>query len=739
MLKDLNKVKELLSKPATIDSIAQLYDVFFTNHVEVYSKVAQKCIEYLNGKRAKFKSLHSTFVRYCYRFNFDPIYTKSNVPANNLKWSLFNIRLKSRLTMQEYYHVLLVGTFHYSGYCREYCIRTLSSLTEYNTMPYYLIALNDSVNSVQDIAYKSVIANLTTENIIDNLSAIYSLSRKGRIKSQNYLKLNSIIEEKLLSEVLPTNTILKLPENARKYVYLTYIKNNTFSLQDVLILLSRDRSRSNIYLLNSLLNKGISPEVEDLLLTSKDPRVRYKIMQYRYNRLNNIWQGIQSLLTDSSKTIREYARYIVQKHSSIDVREYYISLLENGKIDSNILCGLAEVSIAKDTETFLKYIDSESLSIRKSALYGISKSSNVNDHSKLMYSSLVDTSKGLSKLAYSIILAHGMDNIDYNRYYSKLISTNELVLKRRIAKLIVNSNDLNWIRMAYIFKLASVPEVQDIAYMGIASIIGTQKYLTCPKDDAEYIKYCYMENIVNIYHTLEQYKPTIHRVNKKTLISKLEFTLKSYNIVQEGNKKYVALTFDDGINTTTSKDVLNKLIQYNVVASYFICGNQIDSDSKKILQLAHSKGCEIDNHSYSHSCMTELSKEEILKEVEDTSSIIEEAIHVRPKYFRPPYIAINDTMYNTIDMTFIQGICPEDYLETVSVEERFSRIVSELTDGTIILLHDMKGNTKTVQTLDLLIPYLLNNGYQLVTVSELFKIKGVVPKPHQKIVYTVVK
>ena len=64
MLKDLNKIEELLSKPATIESIAQLYDVFFTNRVEVYSKIAQKCVEYLNGKREKFKSLHNIFLRY---------------------------------------------------------------------------------------------------------------------------------------------------------------------------------------------------------------------------------------------------------------------------------------------------------------------------------------------------------------------------------------------------------------------------------------------------------------------------------------------------------------------------------------------------------------------------------------------------------------------------------------------------------------------------------------------------
>ena len=43
---------------------------------------------------------------------------------------------------------------------------------------------------------------------------------------------------------------------------------------------------------------------------------------------------------------------------------------------------------------------------------------------------------------------------------------------------------------------------------------------------------------------------------------------------------------------------------------------------------------------------------------------------------------------------------------------------------------DAEGNTKTVEALDLLIPALQQDGYTLVTVSQLFEAKGVTPDTH---------
>lgn len=43
--------------------------------------------------------------------------------------------------------------------------------------------------------------------------------------------------------------------------------------------------------------------------------------------------------------------------------------------------------------------------------------------------------------------------------------------------------------------------------------------------------------------------------------------------------KYIALTFDDGPNATTTNDVIDKLEKYDIVASFFLIGNNINDES----------------------------------------------------------------------------------------------------------------------------------------------------------------
>ncbi|MBQ5319001.1 MAG: polysaccharide deacetylase family protein [Oscillospiraceae bacterium] len=196
------------------------------------------------------------------------------------------------------------------------------------------------------------------------------------------------------------------------------------------------------------------------------------------------------------------------------------------------------------------------------------------------------------------------------------------------------------------------------------------------------------------------------------------------------NKKLVALTFDDGPNLTTTMDVLDLIEHYEITASFYVVGNNINSETEKAMQRAVSLGCEIENHSRTHSVMTEFTAEQIIDEINFTSDKVEAAVGRRPKFFRPPYIAFNQLMYDTIDMTFICGNGAEDYNDEVSAEERYKRIMEQVCDGMVILLHDMAGNFRTVEALKMLIPKLLEEGYEFVTTSELFERSGVTPQPN---------
>ncbi len=200
--------------------------------------------------------------------------------------------------------------------------------------------------------------------------------------------------------------------------------------------------------------------------------------------------------------------------------------------------------------------------------------------------------------------------------------------------------------------------------------------------------------------------------------------------------KYIALTFDDGPNTTTTNQILDLLEKYNVKGTFFLIGNNINDDSAKTVKRAFDMGCEIANHSKSHSYMDKLTEDEIKAEVQYVSDKIYEITGTREKYFRPPYIAVNNLMWDTIDLTFINGTGFNDWDNNVTVDKRIMAMKLRAKDGAIYLLHDAAGNDKTVEALDTIIPYLIEEGYQLVTLSELFEAKGVTTDGTDKKIYS---
>jgi Polysaccharide deacetylase. len=198
-------------------------------------------------------------------------------------------------------------------------------------------------------------------------------------------------------------------------------------------------------------------------------------------------------------------------------------------------------------------------------------------------------------------------------------------------------------------------------------------------------------------------------------------------------KKLVALTFDDGPNIYTTPLVLDKLEKYGVTATFFLIGSNISEDTRPVMERQLELGCEIANHSWSHSYMNEMTAEVIKEEIDKTNNLIYDMVKTTPKFFRPPYIAVSKTMYETIDMPFIQGKGCTDWDDSISAQDRAKAILDNAEDGDIILLHDFSGNTNTVIALDDIIQGLLDDGYAFVTVSRLFELKGVDPNVEYKI------
>lgn len=189
--------------------------------------------------------------------------------------------------------------------------------------------------------------------------------------------------------------------------------------------------------------------------------------------------------------------------------------------------------------------------------------------------------------------------------------------------------------------------------------------------------------------------------------------------------KLVALSFDDGPNTETTVHMLDVLKKHGVKASFFVIGKNINEESAKVMQRAYKEGHTIENHSLTHSAMPTLSADSIASEIATTSALIVKYVGEEPQFFRPPYIALNRTMFDTIELPFISGEGCTDWEDSVTTEDRVNHMMASARDGLIFLLHDMEGNEQTVEAVDRIIPILKERGYTFVTVRQLFKEKGV--------------
>ena len=189
----------------------------------------------------------------------------------------------------------------------------------------------------------------------------------------------------------------------------------------------------------------------------------------------------------------------------------------------------------------------------------------------------------------------------------------------------------------------------------------------------------------------------------------------------------IALTFDDGPNTVITPQVLDILKENGAVGTFFLIAQNITPESAEVVRRAVAQGCDIENHSLTHGFMDKMTAEEIRAEVKACTEQIVAITGREPQFFRPPFIAVNQTMYDNISYTFICGAGCEDWVPAVSAEERAERVLANAEDGQIVLLHDMQWNVNTVEALKTIVPELKKRGYRFVTCAQLFAEAGIKP------------
>ena len=229
-----------------------------------------------------------------------------------------------------------------------------------------------------------------------------------------------------------------------------------------------------------------------------------------------------------------------------------------------------------------------------------------------------------------------------------------------------------------------------------------------------------------------------------TMIASMFFTFACKSTTKENTsteKKLVALSFDDGPNEEMTNLILDKLEKHNVPASFFVIGQLVNESTAPVLQRMTSLGCDIHNHSWAWDSMDNMSPKEIKESIKKTSDAVYKYSGQTPKFFRAPNLATSDTLFENAGLPFICGVICMDWAGCdTTAKDRANNAINGAKDGAIILLHDVQPYPHpTPEAVEIIIKKLKKQGYEFVTVSELFKRKGVTPDPKADFAWTYVK
>lgn len=197
--------------------------------------------------------------------------------------------------------------------------------------------------------------------------------------------------------------------------------------------------------------------------------------------------------------------------------------------------------------------------------------------------------------------------------------------------------------------------------------------------------------------------------------------------------KLIALTFDDGPRSSTTNRVLDLLERSGGVATFFLVGYNIP-DNAEVIKRAAAMGCSIGNHTKDHKILTKCSADTVKAQVNGVNSLLRD-MGIEPTLFRAPGGAFKGVK-DQIGMPLIQwSIDTEDWKykdashKGRSAEERTAdlnriadMVFSQAKGGSIVLMHDIYDFTADL--CEIVIPGLVERGFKLVTVDQLFEAYG---------------
>ena len=191
------------------------------------------------------------------------------------------------------------------------------------------------------------------------------------------------------------------------------------------------------------------------------------------------------------------------------------------------------------------------------------------------------------------------------------------------------------------------------------------------------------------------------------------------------SSKVVALTIDDGPSEHTN-EIMQILNSYNVTATFFIIGSQVEGHEKTLQDLI-GNGNELGNHAMRDEPSRSLSDATLVDQIQSVEEMILAAYAAAntespPKYFRPGSGFFSERMRKILSRLGYRLVLGSIYPHDPQIpfwRINASNILSMLRPGGIIICHDRR--SWTAPMLQKVLPEIQRKGYRIITITELLR------------------
>jgi peptidoglycan/xylan/chitin deacetylase (PgdA/CDA1 family) len=189
-----------------------------------------------------------------------------------------------------------------------------------------------------------------------------------------------------------------------------------------------------------------------------------------------------------------------------------------------------------------------------------------------------------------------------------------------------------------------------------------------------------------------------------------------------GTRPEVALTFDDGPHPVFTPRVLDILARYRIRATFFCVGLCAVAYPELVARIVE-EGHHIGNHTWSHPYLPDLTRDELLRQIDTTGEVLGGIAGTVPVMMRPPYASRTPEVLRWLadrDLTMVLFDVDTRDWTTPGADAIVAAVTTAAAPGSIVLMHDAGGDrTQTVAALPRIVEGLLGRELRFVTVDRI--------------------